>query len=217
MIDTERNFFSESSKAEHRDEDGGNSESFKSVKEGIGRDDSGGAVGASQVHVLSELESGDECASLSEESSACECEDLDQCPHARQYVLSVSVDPSTCSYHTDNSDASVSYFFEPPLHPRVFELKEENRLEQDCQVRRVSNAVFEPYGVSSYGVMGLDCATGDYEDNSDVADQGNNLEGNEHNLLEEVYSDNINDMRNERDQQANSSGFVTADRQEKTQ
>ena len=119
------------------------------------RDPNNHVVNPLDLENTSDLDSDSKSAGSSDDWSTCECEDLEQCPHARQYVLSTGTattcsnphDPqssstATCSYHTDTSDASVSYFFEPPLHPRVFELKEDHRLEQDCQVRRVSNAVF---------------------------------------------------------------------------
>ena len=77
--------------------------------------------------------------STTSSSSDCRCDDDDDnCPHSKHYCTQTQ-DIVTSSCHTDVSDDSISYFFDPPPHPRVSELREENRLENEV-VRRVSDA-----------------------------------------------------------------------------
>ena len=118
------------------------SEQFKIDCQNWGVSQNGGGTVADDT-------AGDACAvsattttsheSTTSSSSDCRCDDDDDsCPHSKHYCTQTQ-DIVTSSCHTDVSDDSISYFFDPPPHPRVSELREENRLENEV-VRRVSDA-----------------------------------------------------------------------------
>ena len=82
-------------------------------------------------------------------SSDCNCEDDENCPHTQHYLPMsdfLKYKPRftpACRRNDDDdqsaSSDSVTFFFERPSHPRVSELIEESRAEQEV-VRRVSDA-----------------------------------------------------------------------------